>query len=287
MVHVGQVWYPAVHIDRFGAFIVPQVSGPVPSSGVSAQVQINNNGASAVTATDYAVRVNVFEMDGSTPVTNCTMRGTGSILAGASVVLKCSLPIVGAGLKLWSVQHPVQYAAVVVLEDVTGQATDSKRWTTGFRTAEFTADHGLSINGEPMSFRGFSHHDSFGGCGVAMPPRIDLYVAVYPDICGDIQGEFRITHCVRVAHEQRVRVRACVDCPTAGIGRRLVVPLVQTYGACRTTRITLRCMTFSTRLAQPSGMKTEILAFGTCPLYLYLRLCSHRPRSAKERCLRA
>jgi beta-galactosidase/beta-glucuronidase len=60
---------------------------------------------------------------------------------------------------------------------VDGVTTQTESWWTGFRTATFSADNGLTINGEKVNFRGFSHHDSFVGCGVAMPPRIDLFRA--------------------------------------------------------------------------------------------------------------
>lgn len=49
-------------------------------------------------------------------------------------------------------------------------------WSTGFRDVAFLAD-GVAINGDKMKFRGFSHHDSFSGVGVAIPPRIDLFRA--------------------------------------------------------------------------------------------------------------
>ena len=52
---------------------------------------------------------------------------------------------------------------------------DSVTWATGFRNAVFTGEAGLTLNNENIKLRGFSHHDSFVGSGVAMPPRLDLF----------------------------------------------------------------------------------------------------------------
>lgn len=39
----------------------------------------------------------------------------------------------------------------------------------------FTGEAGLTLNNENIKLRGFSHHDSFVGSGVAMLPRLDLF----------------------------------------------------------------------------------------------------------------
>ena len=46
--------------------------------------------------------------------------------------------------------------------------------TVGFKRVEWNADTGFLLNGEGFRLRGFSHHNSFAGVGVAMPARLDL-----------------------------------------------------------------------------------------------------------------
>lgn len=166
------MWYPAVHIARFGAFVVPQVSIPV--KGISASVEVVNDGPTSISATDYTATLSIKSLDGTSLISSCSIDGAVTILSGASAVLHCTL--VDVNVSLWSVQDPTTYLAVANV--TTTQAYDTYAWPTGFRNAEFSADNGLNINGKPVKFRGFSHHDSFAGCGVAMPPRIDLCVIV-------------------------------------------------------------------------------------------------------------
>ena len=55
---------------------------------------------------------------------------------------------------------------------------DSATVKVGFRTTAFSGRDGtvpFRLNGAPLSFRGFSHHNSIGGLGVAIPPRVQLF----------------------------------------------------------------------------------------------------------------
>ena len=68
----------------------------------------------------------------------------------------------------------------VVAEVIVGGTTvDSVRTTVGFRETTFSGAGGPSppftLNDEPMHFRGFSHHNSIGGLGVAIPERVQLF----------------------------------------------------------------------------------------------------------------
>ena len=56
---------------------------------------------------------------------------------------------------------------------------DTVSTTVGFRSTTWTAGEGgdapFSLNGEAIKFRGFSHHNSIGGLGVAIPERVELF----------------------------------------------------------------------------------------------------------------
>jgi beta-galactosidase/beta-glucuronidase len=71
--------------------------------------------------------------------------------------------------------HRTQVVAEVI---VAGTTVDSVRTTVGFRATTFSGAQGappFTLNGEPMHFRGFSHHNSIGGLGVAIPERAQLF----------------------------------------------------------------------------------------------------------------
>ena len=60
---------------------------------------------------------------------------------------------------------------------VVGKQEDELNVTVGFRDTLWTGNTGLLLNGHHLKFRGFSHHNSFGGLGVALPARVNLFKA--------------------------------------------------------------------------------------------------------------
>lgn len=75
----------------------------------------------------------------------------------------------------WSVQAPHMYSMQVRLLDGEQQVRDNVTQSCGFRSTRWDADHGFFLNGKHTQFRGFSHHNSFAGFGVAIPDRINLF----------------------------------------------------------------------------------------------------------------
>ena len=53
------------------------------------------------------------------------------------------------------------------VEDRAPTVTDSVEKRVGFRTVEWTAN-GVHLNSERVTLRGFAHHNSIGGLGVAV-----------------------------------------------------------------------------------------------------------------------
>ena len=90
------------------------------------------------------------------------------------------VPIVlpGSNVKAWSIQSPTIYTVGVVLKDAFhGNVLDSLNVSAGFRQTDWTVEPGFKLNGHVIKFRGFSHHNSFTGVGVAIPDRIHLFRA--------------------------------------------------------------------------------------------------------------
>jgi hypothetical protein len=54
---------------------------------------------------------------------------------------------------------------------------DSVNTTIGFRSFQWDADTGMTLNGEQAKIRGFCDHNDFGGVGMAVADRIMLYRA--------------------------------------------------------------------------------------------------------------
>ena len=208
---VRLVRYNKVHIARHGAFIVPQLSTSGPRPAIPASVEVlheqtrttlvakgdqgekeaggtglrrsENDGAAEV----YA-RFTLTQPESGAVVASCTTSSQRSVAATTAIneitpntnnatttLLSCALKP-NDDLKLWSVRDPYQYNAQCTLF-ANGVAVDSYSWSTGFRNATFTGASGVFLNGQHLEFRGFSHHDSFAGVGVAMPPRFDLFRA--------------------------------------------------------------------------------------------------------------
>jgi beta-galactosidase len=75
---------------------------------------------------------------------------------------------------LWSVDAPNLYTAVVTVKS--GDKTrDVERVTFGVRTVKFDADHGFSLNGQPLKIQGTCNHQDHAGVGAAVPDRLQYF----------------------------------------------------------------------------------------------------------------
>ena len=162
------------HITRDGLFVPPESDGR--SISASAELEtINPHGESAVT-----VRFSLYELDAITPTSAPIATATSAPIElprpGITTAKAHLTPPAGA-IRLWSTKNPHQYtmlAEVVVRDEV----VDSVRVRVGFRTTTLSGVDGtapFTLNGESFHFRGFSHHNSIGGLGVAIPERVQLF----------------------------------------------------------------------------------------------------------------
>lgn len=72
----------------------------------------------------------------------------------------------------WHTDHPYLYTAVTELMDQRGRVIDKVLTPFGFRTFNFDADKGFSLNGKHMKLKGVCLHQDAGALGVAVPEEV-------------------------------------------------------------------------------------------------------------------
>ena len=169
---VQLVHVPPTHITLDGLFVPPEGDG----SSIAASAELETTAVAG--AASVSVRFTLTALGGTAAIATATSTttavpapGTGTAIASASLK-----PPAGT-VKPWSVKHPHMYSVLAEVM-VGGSVVDSVRTAVGFRTTTYSGVDGappFTLNGEALHFRGFSHHNSIGGLGVAIPPRVQLF----------------------------------------------------------------------------------------------------------------
>ena len=94
------------------------------------------------------------------------------ILAAGSSTYRASSKV--SDPKLWSVDEPNLYRAIVTVE-VDGSVRDAECVSFGIRTAVFDADKGFFLNGRPLKIQGTCNHQDHAGVGAALPDRLQEF----------------------------------------------------------------------------------------------------------------
>ncbi|MEI8235358.1 MAG: glycoside hydrolase family 2 TIM barrel-domain containing protein, partial [Verrucomicrobiota bacterium] len=76
--------------------------------------------------------------------------------------------------KLWSLEHPQLYTAVIELESG-GKVTDRFEQTFGIRTIRYDANQGFFLNGKPLKIKGAANHQDHACVGIALPDGVVGY----------------------------------------------------------------------------------------------------------------
>jgi beta-galactosidase len=79
-----------------------------------------------------------------------------------------------ANPKLWSVDQPNLYSAIVTVESGR-KLRDAERVRFGVRTAVFDADKGFFLNGKSIKIQGTCNHQDHAGVGAALPDRLQWF----------------------------------------------------------------------------------------------------------------
>ena len=166
-----------VHFTHNGVFVSPETSSET-SGTIRAQAEIEATGDSTGTAVAHFFLIDpagkvVLSSNTSSPV---------SLQKGSTSTVTVTLA--AESIKLWSIQEPNLYTVNVQLELATHldsvnnyNVTDVVNVTTGFRQTSWSSAGGFKLNNKGFKLRGFSHHNSFTGVGVAIPDRIHLFRA--------------------------------------------------------------------------------------------------------------
>jgi hypothetical protein len=142
-----------------------------------------NTRVTVVFTMSYTVNETVAVVVGQTRVVAKMM-----VTAGDATI---TAPPIHLEAQLWSVARPFLYTMVTTLtvaagrnhsndemgwnqESKDGESYDTVNTTVGIRSIEWSAVDGLHLNEQTIKMRGFCNHESFGGVGAAIPPRIDL-----------------------------------------------------------------------------------------------------------------
>lgn len=165
IVHVGDL-----NFVENGVWIPPEL--PADSTSVVASAEFQNLGSVTATA---SVRFSVFDSSGALIANATTAPVTAPAGDASTVIATVSIALPG-DILLWSLASPTLYTVTSSLFSG-AQCVDVVNVTVGFRRVKWDSDTGFYLNGEGYRLRGFSHHNSFAGVGVAMPPRLDLFRA--------------------------------------------------------------------------------------------------------------
>eukprot|EP01043_Picozoa_sp_COSAG02_P044063 COSAG02_NODE_3893_length_6074_cov_4.113138_1_plen_657_part_00 len=163
------------HFVMNGVFVESEPSwrssatGPIKSVTCHAELEDHSVAAAVATGTGVTFRL----MDGGTALGSCKSL-VDSETATPTTKVSCTIQL-SAALRQWNVKKAELYTVVASVTTVDGTIADQLNITVGFRDTQWTGSQGFILNGEHLKFRGFSHHNSFGGLGVAVAPRVSLF----------------------------------------------------------------------------------------------------------------
>ena len=157
-----------IHFTHDGVFIPPEINMTSKTLDVSAEVE-------SFSSTAVSVVVYFTISDPSGTAQNISANASITLQPGKSQIAK--LAVSASSIQLWSIQEPHLYEVFVTVKDSDGTVLDAHSVSAGFRQTRWSGASGFSMNGNAFKFRGFSHHNSFTGVGVAIPDRIHLFRA--------------------------------------------------------------------------------------------------------------
>ena len=156
------------------ALFVPSELAPG-AQVVRVEAEWENLGTAAAEAAVRFVLVN--DETGEELASNTSSMSVLAPGAGAQTVIAKATLALPPAVRLWPTgARPPRYTVAATLLASGGSVpVDNINASVGWRTTAWTAASGFALNGAPFKLRGFSHHNSFAGVGVAMPQRLDVF----------------------------------------------------------------------------------------------------------------
>ena len=151
-----------VAVERGGVFVAPKKTGDS-TWHVPVSVEVRNDGYETVNTT---VKTSLVDPEGKV-----IGEMTGECTVVEQEIAKVEMGTTVNAPRLWDIDAPNLYRAVTEVY-LDGTLVDRVEDTFGFRTLEFTADHGFFLNGRQVKLKGVCGHGDFGLTGKAVPDNI-------------------------------------------------------------------------------------------------------------------
>jgi beta-galactosidase/beta-glucuronidase len=166
-----------LHFVLNGLFVPAESDG----SSVTATAEVEHNAPSSL-STHPAIAAGVsftvqFTLYDDAGVEVASVLSAAASVAGVTTIVSVNMSMATGAIKRWSVQSPTQYTmqAQLMQDSAPPNVVDSLNASVGFRTTKWNGHTGFALNTQPLNLRGFSHHNSMAGLGVAIPPRVYLF----------------------------------------------------------------------------------------------------------------
>lgn len=156
--HVWLRFLNPFHVDQCGVYVEQRkVSEDEARLNIHTTVVDNNK-----KATEVKVATEVLSPQGKRVAGSSTER---SLAPGSKTIIECPLTVENP--ELWSVESPALYTVVNTVSE-NGVVIDRYSTKTGFRTLEFDAAKGFSLNGKRMKINGVCLHHDAGALGAVV-----------------------------------------------------------------------------------------------------------------------
>ena len=153
-----------IHVAQWGQAVIATVNGGTGTLDMTTEIENNSDGDAAIT-----ISSNLIAPDGKKVAESAEQTVD---LSKADSITTVSSQITLKNPRLWSTDTPDRYTLVTVIKDAaTGKTLDTYSTVTGFRTFEFDAEKGFSLNGKPMKINGVCLHHDAGALGAVVNRR--------------------------------------------------------------------------------------------------------------------
>jgi beta-galactosidase len=155
----------SVHVAQWGVYVTA-LRAEARSAMLSVRVRVDNESDA-----DAVVKVEneVFELgaDGAKGRSSVAALTSDGMKIAARQRTDCESIVGVKNPRLWSLEKPQRYVVVTSLQQ-DGKLVDRYETPFGIRTIEFTADHGLLLNGRRVPLNGVCDHHDLGALGAAI-----------------------------------------------------------------------------------------------------------------------
>jgi beta-galactosidase len=157
-----------VAVAHWGTFITtPEINKE--SASVNIKVSVDNHSASEA---NIKVDAEIYELNSRDQKSPHPAASTEKVDTKAvpGSLTESTLSATVRQPKLWSIQNPSRYVAVITLTQ-DGKVIDRYETPFGIRTIKFTADNGFLLNGQRVPLNGVCDHHDLGALGSAINTR--------------------------------------------------------------------------------------------------------------------